>query len=125
MCKDQECLGTISGNCHIVDGLQQSIKYSSRTCALLQKGIEKINVFTWPGAEAGHVAEPLSGALKKLLTGTSTYRGQQHQTHRSYGHHPSCFSITDSHADSYTDAVLALQSDYPDTANLGGKQRRN
>ncbi|KNZ62314.1 hypothetical protein VP01_1287g3 [Puccinia sorghi] len=49
--KDLECLGTISGNCHIVDG------------------IKNINVFTWPGAEAGHVAKPLSGSLKKLLTG--------------------------------------------------------
>ena len=64
-----ECLGTISGNCTMVDGLWKSIKYPSRTQALLQKGPESINIFTWPGAQAGHVAEPLSGVLRKLLVG--------------------------------------------------------
>ncbi|KNZ58242.1 hypothetical protein VP01_196g11 [Puccinia sorghi] len=47
--KDLECLGTMSGNCHIIDGLQESIKYSHQT--------------------SGHVAKPLCGSLKKLLTG--------------------------------------------------------
>ncbi|OAV92205.1 hypothetical protein PTTG_27699 [Puccinia triticina 1-1 BBBD Race 1] len=66
---DLECLGTISGNCVMVDGLRKSIKYASQTRALLQKGANSINVFTWPGAQAGLVAEPLSGVLRKLLVG--------------------------------------------------------
>ncbi|OAV87096.1 hypothetical protein PTTG_29578 [Puccinia triticina 1-1 BBBD Race 1] len=64
-----ECLGTISSNCIMVDCLRGSIKYPSRTRALLQKGPEAIKVFTWPGAEIGHVSEPLSQVLRKLLVG--------------------------------------------------------
>ena len=64
-----ECLGTVTGNCVMVDGLRNSIKYTSQTRALLRKGEKTIDVFTWPGAQAGYVAEPLSGALSKLLTG--------------------------------------------------------
>ncbi|KNZ59069.1 uncharacterized protein VP01_1805g5 [Puccinia sorghi] len=55
-----EFLGKISGNCII-------------TWALLQKGHQTIDVFTWPGMEAGHVLEPLSSILNRLLVGpTST-----------------------------------------------------
>ncbi|KAI9612567.1 hypothetical protein H4Q26_007724 [Puccinia striiformis f. sp. tritici PST-130] len=64
-----ECLGTISSKCVMVEHLRGSIKYPSRTRALLQKGPETIKVFTWPGAEVGHVSEPLSGVLRKLLIG--------------------------------------------------------
>ncbi|KAI9607461.1 hypothetical protein H4Q26_005983 [Puccinia striiformis f. sp. tritici PST-130] len=53
-----ECLGTITGNCIMVDRLQGSIKYPSKTRALLQKGPETIKVFTWPGAEVGHTSYP-------------------------------------------------------------------
>ncbi|OAV95421.1 hypothetical protein PTTG_26670 [Puccinia triticina 1-1 BBBD Race 1] len=53
----------------MVDGLRKSIKYASQKRALLQKGADSINVFTWPGAQAGLVAEPLSGVLRKLLVG--------------------------------------------------------
>ena len=66
---DLECLGTISSNCSIVDRLRGSIKYHSRTRALLRKGPETIDVFTWPGAQAGHVDEPLASVLKQLLVG--------------------------------------------------------
>ncbi|KAI9610801.1 hypothetical protein KEM48_004720 [Puccinia striiformis f. sp. tritici PST-130] len=64
-----ECLGTISSNCIMVDRLRGSIKYPSRTRALLQKGPETIKVFTWPGAEVGHVSRPLSDVLDRLLVG--------------------------------------------------------
>ncbi|POW14035.1 hypothetical protein PSTT_03266, partial [Puccinia striiformis] len=64
-----ECLGTITGNCIMVDRLQGSIKYPSKTRALLQKGPETIKVFTWPGAEVGHVSQPLSDVLDRLLVG--------------------------------------------------------
>ncbi|KNZ52659.1 uncharacterized protein VP01_348g6 [Puccinia sorghi] len=64
-----KCLGTISSNCSIVDRLRGSIKYHSRTHALLWKGPETIDVFTWPGSQAGHVDEPLVGVLKNLLVG--------------------------------------------------------
>lgn len=58
-----------NGNCVMLAGLQKSIKYNSQTRALLCKGEKTIDVFTWPGAQAGYVAEPLSGALSELLTG--------------------------------------------------------
>lgn len=64
-----ECPGTVTGNCVMVPGLRHSIKYSSQTRALLCKGEKAIDVFTWPGAQAGYVAEPLSGTLCMLLTG--------------------------------------------------------
>ncbi|OAV89953.1 hypothetical protein PTTG_28479 [Puccinia triticina 1-1 BBBD Race 1] len=64
-----ECLGMVSGNCVMVDGLQHLIKYTSRTRALLQKGNKTINVFTWPGTQAGYVTQPLSDVLRKLIIG--------------------------------------------------------
>ncbi|KNZ43899.1 uncharacterized protein VP01_9734g1 [Puccinia sorghi] len=48
-----ECLGILTGNCVMVAGLQKSIKYNSQTRALLCKGEKTIDVFTWPGAQAG------------------------------------------------------------------------
>jgi len=87
-----ECLGTISGNCIMVDRLRGSIKYPSRTRALLQKGPETIKVFTWPGAEVGHVSQPLSDVLNKLLVGPTgtvsmelnTFLGLQNPPKTSY-----------------------------------------
>ncbi|KNZ49863.1 hypothetical protein VP01_4739g1 [Puccinia sorghi] len=65
-------LGTISGNCIIVDSLWESIQYSSWMRALLWKGHQTINVFTWPGVKAGYVLEPLSGILNRLLVGPTS-----------------------------------------------------
>ncbi|OAV88000.1 hypothetical protein PTTG_29198 [Puccinia triticina 1-1 BBBD Race 1] len=67
--KSVECLGIISSDCIMAEGLQDLIKYSSRTWALLQKGHKNIGVFTWPKAQAGHVAKPLSGVLRGLIIG--------------------------------------------------------
>ncbi|KNZ52744.1 uncharacterized protein VP01_3462g2 [Puccinia sorghi] len=47
-----KCLRTISRNFCIVDRLHGSIKYHSRKHVLLCKGPEKIEVLTWPGAQA-------------------------------------------------------------------------
>ncbi|KNF02440.1 hypothetical protein PSTG_04346 [Puccinia striiformis f. sp. tritici PST-78] len=87
-----ECLGTITGNCIMVDRLQGSIKYPSKTRALLQKGPETIKVFTWPGAEVGHVSQPLSDVLDRLLVGPTgtvstelnTFLGLQNPPKTSY-----------------------------------------
>ncbi|KNZ49464.1 uncharacterized protein VP01_49g9 [Puccinia sorghi] len=70
-----KCLGTISSNCCIVDLLRGSIKYHSQTHALLYKGPETIKVFTWPGVQAGHFAQPLAVVLKQLIVGTSVIVG--------------------------------------------------
>ncbi|KAI9629098.1 hypothetical protein KEM48_011169 [Puccinia striiformis f. sp. tritici PST-130] len=87
-----ECLGTITGNCIMVDRLQGSIKYPSKTRALLQKGPETIKVFTWPGAEVGHVSQPLSDVLERLVVGPTgtvatelnTFLGLQNPPKTSY-----------------------------------------
>ncbi|KAI9629724.1 hypothetical protein KEM48_012634 [Puccinia striiformis f. sp. tritici PST-130] len=87
-----ECLGTISGNCIMVDRIRGSIKYPSRTRALLQKGSESIKVFTWPGDEVGHVSQPLSDVLDRLLVGPTgtvstelnTFLGLQNPPKTSY-----------------------------------------
>ncbi|POV96444.1 hypothetical protein PSTT_15654, partial [Puccinia striiformis] len=82
----------ISGNCIMVDRIRGSIKYPSRTRALLQKGSESIKVFTWPGDEVGHVSQPLSDVLDRLLVGPTgtvstelnTFLGLQNPPKTSY-----------------------------------------
>ncbi|KAA1073835.1 hypothetical protein PGTUg99_001926 [Puccinia graminis f. sp. tritici] len=87
-----ECLGTISGNCIMVDRIRRSIKYPSQTRALLRKGAETMQVFTWTGEEVGHVSQPLSDVLNKLLVGPTgtvstelnTFLGLQNPPKTSY-----------------------------------------